>query len=185
MCYPCNLRCKAFYMILLFLQKTLRNEHRHIYILYTCLLKFCIQLSLNLLPDRIACRLDDHTALNAGVITQLCFLYHIGIPLCEIHIHGCDRFYKFLVVCHFLFPFPLQNKNAAFPSVRGHAALPPCCILILPLSPVLRYTFMQDSKAGSKASHAGISQPVDSLSGHFHFVLFLINVTFAISLCQS
>ena len=101
------------------------------------------------------------------------------------HIHGCDRFYKFLVVCHFLFPFPLQNKNAAFPSVRGHAALPPCCILIIPLSPVLRYTFMQDSKAGSKASDAGISQPIDSLSGHFHFVLFLINVTFAISLCQS
>ncbi len=36
--HPGHLRCKSFYMILLLFQKTLRDEHRHIYILYACLL---------------------------------------------------------------------------------------------------------------------------------------------------
>ena len=91
-------------MILLLVQQRLRNEHGKIYILYSYCFESCIQLLLDQFPDRIACGLNYHTSFYAGVITQLCFLHYIGIPLGEIFFHGSDRFYHFLV-CHFLSPF--------------------------------------------------------------------------------
>ena len=105
MCHPCNLRRKSFYMILLFLKKAFRNKYRHIYVLHACFLKSAVQLLLDILPDCIARRLDYHTALYACIIAEFCFLYHIRIPLGEIHVHGCDGFYHFFVVCHDDSPF--------------------------------------------------------------------------------
>ena len=93
MSYPCNFRCKTFYMIFLFLKQTLRDQHRQIYILYPCLLESAVKLFLNIFPDRIASRFDHHASLYAGIITQLCFLHDIGVPLGEIHVHGSDAFY--------------------------------------------------------------------------------------------
>ena len=58
---------------------------------------------LNILPDRITGRFDRHAAFYARIGAQLCFLYHIGIPLREILIHRGNRFYKLLVFCHFHF----------------------------------------------------------------------------------
>ena len=80
-------------MIFFFLQKALRNEERHIYILNSGFLKAAVQLMLDVLPDCITSRFDDHAALYACVVTQLCFFYHIRIPLGEILVHGCDGFY--------------------------------------------------------------------------------------------
>ena len=97
-------------MILLLVQQGLRNEHGKIYILYSYCFESCIQLLLDQLPDRIACGLNYHTSFYAGVITQLCFLHYIGIPLGEIFFHGSDRFYHFLV-CHFLSPFLFLKIN--------------------------------------------------------------------------
>ena len=91
--HPGNLRCKTFYVILLFFQQALRDEHGHVYILYPCLLEPTVQLLLNIFPDGITGGFDDHAAFYAGIIGQLGLLYHVRIPLCEIHIHGCDRFY--------------------------------------------------------------------------------------------
>lgn len=70
----------------------------------------CIQLLLDQFPDCIACGLDHHTSLDTGVITQLCLLHYIGIPLGEIFFHGSDRFYHFLV-CHFFSPFLFLKIN--------------------------------------------------------------------------
>ena len=91
--YPCNLRCKSFHMIFLFLKKTFRNKHRKIYILYPSLLESSVQLMLNIFPDCITGRFDDHASFYAGVIYQLCFFHYIRIPLCEIFVHGCNGFY--------------------------------------------------------------------------------------------
>lgn len=99
-CHPRNFRCKPFHMILFFLQKTLRNKHRKVYILYTCLLKSAIQFMLDILPDCISCRFDHHTPFYTCVIDQLRFLYHIRVPLCKIIFHGSDRFYEFFVFRH-------------------------------------------------------------------------------------
>ena len=103
MCHPCNLRCKAFYVVFFHLKQTLRYKHWHVYILHACLFKLCVKLLLDLLPDRIAGRLDDHTSLDAGVVTKLRLFHYVCVPLCEILIHGSNRFHKFLVVCHFLY----------------------------------------------------------------------------------
>ena len=50
-------------MILFFLEQALRNEHWHVYILYTCLFKHCIEIFLYILPDGITIGLKDHASL--------------------------------------------------------------------------------------------------------------------------
>ena len=74
-------------MILFLLEKTLRNKHRHVYIFHANLFKSSVQFLLDILPDRITGRFDDHTALYAGIVDEFRFLHHIGIPLGEVHIH--------------------------------------------------------------------------------------------------
>ena len=105
MSYPCNLRCKSFYMIFLFLKKRFRNKDWHIHVLYACLFKSSVQFVLDIFPDRISCRFNCHAAFNAGITAEFSFLYNVGIPLGEIVFHGCDGFYQFLVVCHDYFSF--------------------------------------------------------------------------------
>ena len=98
--HPCNLRRKALHMILLLLQKALRDHQRKIYIFNSRLLEPCIQLALDQFPDRIAGRLQNHESLNTGVARKVCLQHHIRVPLREIILHGGDRFYHFLVVRH-------------------------------------------------------------------------------------
>ena len=105
LCHPGYLGSKAFHMILLLLKQALGNEHRKINVLHASLFETAVQLIADVLPDGITSRFDDHAAFYAGVIDQFCFSYHIRIPLGEIFFHGCDRFYKFLVLCHVFSPF--------------------------------------------------------------------------------
>ena len=105
MSYPCNLRCKSFYMIFLFLKKRFWNKDWHVHILYASLFKSSVQFVLDIFPDCISCRFDCHAAFYAGITAEFSFLYNVGIPLGEILFHGCDGFYQFLVVCHNCFSF--------------------------------------------------------------------------------
>ena len=102
-CYPCNFRCKSFYVVFFFLQKAFRNQHWHIHIFYACFFESSVKFMLDIFPDRITRRFDRHTSFYTGVINQICFFYYIGIPLCEILFHGSDRFYHFFVFCHLYF----------------------------------------------------------------------------------
>lgn len=52
-------------------EQTLRNKKRHVYILHAGLFESAVKLFLDILPDRIACRTDDHTSLYRGIIDQL------------------------------------------------------------------------------------------------------------------
>ena len=98
--YPRNLRRKAFHMILLLLEQALRDEHGQIHILHACLLEPPVQLLLDIFPDRITGRFNDHAAFYACVINQFRFLHHVRIPLGEIRIHGGDALHQLLVFCH-------------------------------------------------------------------------------------
>ena len=80
-------------MVFLLLEKAFRDKHRHVYILHANRFKSAVQFLLDVLPDRVAGRFDHHTALYAGIVDEFRFLHHIGIPLGEVHIHGCDCFY--------------------------------------------------------------------------------------------
>ena len=170
-------------MILLLVQQGLRNEHGKVYILYSYCFESCIQLLLDQLPDRIARGLDHHTSFYASVITQLCFLHYIGIPLGEIFFHGSDRFYHFLV-CHFLSPFLFLKINCSYDlrkrKTPGHRSrkrdrsLGGTTLIdtnmypaLSPLTPVLRCAsplpgtlrLAQDSKGGFRSSVIRGSQP--------------------------
>ena len=93
MSHPCNLRGKTFYMIFLFIKKRLRDKDRHINILYTGLFKSAVKLMLDILPDRITCRFDRHTALNTCIATKLSLLNNVCIPLSKILIHRRNGLY--------------------------------------------------------------------------------------------
>ena len=99
MCHPRNLGRKALNMVLLHIEQALRDKHRKIYILHSRSLEPLIHLLLDQLPDCVACGLEHHASLYAGVVHKLSLLNYIRVPLCKIHLHGCNRFYKFLL-CH-------------------------------------------------------------------------------------
>ena len=98
---PGTLRGKALYMILFLLQKGLRDQHGHVYILMTCLLELVVQNLLYILPDRISVRsVYKHTS-GECIVDQFRLDAHIGEPLGEIHVHIGDFFNFFhIVFCH-------------------------------------------------------------------------------------
>ena len=91
--HPRHLRRKAFHMIFFFIQKTFRNKQRHIHVLYSGFFKTTVQFVLDIFPQRVSCRLDNHTAFHRRIIDQFCFFYYIGIPLREILLHTCNGFH--------------------------------------------------------------------------------------------
>lgn len=93
MCHPCYLRCESLNMILFLLEQALRDEQRHIYVLYTGLFKTAVKLLVDVLPDCVTCRFDDHAAFDRRIVNQLCFLNNIGVPLCKIFLHRGDLLY--------------------------------------------------------------------------------------------
>ena len=106
-CHPGNLRRESFHMILLFLKKRFRNKHGHVHVLHACFFEFPVKLMLDIFPEGISRRFDDHTSFYAGIPAQLGFFYHVGIPLGEILLHGSNRFNQFLFFCHDSSPFLL------------------------------------------------------------------------------
>ena len=107
----CALGSKACNVILFLLQKALRDKHRHINVLVTELLEARVKIVLNVLPDSVAVRTDDHTALNAGIVNKLRFLYYVCVPLSKINVHCRDLLYHFFIVCHFSLSFQKDKHN--------------------------------------------------------------------------
>lgn len=98
--HPGHLGGESLHVVLLLLQQALRDKQGHVHVLHARGLEPAVQLILDVLPDRVARGFDHHAALHAGVVAQLGLFHHIRIPLGEIHVHGCDGFHHFLVVCH-------------------------------------------------------------------------------------
>ena len=60
--HPCHFRRKSLHMIFFFFEKALRDKERHVYIFNTGLFKSAVQFFLDVFPDGISRRLEDHTA---------------------------------------------------------------------------------------------------------------------------
>lgn len=92
---------------------------------------------LNVFPDRVAVRLDDHAAFYAGVIHQLGFFNNIGVPFGKVNVHGSD------VVDHLLL---IRQEIQSFHDSCGKrcAAGPKAGILFL----IIQGIFLK-SKSGS------------------------------------
>ena len=78
---------KAVDVILLLLEQAFGDKHRHIYVLVSESLESCVEVVLDILPNSVSVGADDHTALNARVIYQLCLFYNVGVPLSKINVH--------------------------------------------------------------------------------------------------
>src|SRR5438552_16652448 len=80
-CHPCHLRRKPLDMLRFFLQKTTRNEQREVSIDHSSFLETCIQETLNMFPNGITIRSNNHAAAHRSVVGQLCFTYYLVVPL--------------------------------------------------------------------------------------------------------
>ena len=99
--YPSTFRSKALNMVLLLLEQTFGDKHRHIHIFVTCFLKSSVKVSLDILPDSITVWTDNHTSLNTAIINKLCLFYNVGVPLCKVLITACNGRNKLFVISHF------------------------------------------------------------------------------------
>ena len=79
-------------MLRLAAEKGLRYEQREICVLMSCSLEHPVKLSLYLLPDSIAVRLDDHTSPHCGILRQISLYHKIVIPLGVILLLACNFF---------------------------------------------------------------------------------------------
>ena len=97
---PGDFRGKTFDMVLLFLEQALGDEHGHADIDMAGLLELVVKDALDVLPDGISVRPDDHAALYAGVADKLRLKADVGVPLGEVLIHGRNVVDHFLLFCH-------------------------------------------------------------------------------------
>ncbi len=84
---PGNLRSKAFNVVFFLLKEAFRNEHRHIDVLVTGILEHSVKDALNVLPNCIAVRADNHAALYARIFNKLRLFNDIGIPFGKVLFH--------------------------------------------------------------------------------------------------
>ena len=110
---PGALGREAFDVVLLFVEEALRNEHRHVDVLVSGLLEITVKNALDVFPDGIAVRTDDHTALDARVADEFCFLADVGIPFGKIDIHGSDVFHHLFLLRHEKFSFKMIRDSFA------------------------------------------------------------------------
>ena len=97
---PRHFRSESFHMVLLLLKQALRDQQRKIDILHTSFLEPAVQFCLDILPDRVTRRFDDHAALNLCVTGQFRLFDNICIPLGKINFHRSDLFHKLFILSH-------------------------------------------------------------------------------------
>src|SRR5260370_41827769 len=79
--HPCKFWSETLDMFRFFLDKTTWNEQWKVSIEYSSFFEASIHKSLNILPDSITIRSDDHTASYRRIIFQLSFTRNRAIPL--------------------------------------------------------------------------------------------------------
>src|SRR5437763_16010231 len=71
-------------MLCFFLDKTTRNEQWEVGIEDARFLEPGIHEPLNMLPDGIAVRPDNHAAAHRSIVSQFCLTHYLVIPLRKI-----------------------------------------------------------------------------------------------------
>ena len=82
--HPRHLRRESVDMFLLFHEQAFGNEQREIRVDVARRLESRVQEALDVLPDRVAVRTDDHAALDRRVVGHLGALHHVEVPLGKI-----------------------------------------------------------------------------------------------------
>src|SRR5438067_11655736 len=82
--HPGKFWSESFYMFRFSLDKTTWNEQWKVGIQYPSFFEAIIHKSLNILPDSIAIRSDDHAASYRRIICQRSFTHNLVIPLGKI-----------------------------------------------------------------------------------------------------
>ncbi len=75
---------EAFDVLRLLREEIHRDKKREVRVLVPRRLKAFIKLGLDIFPDCVAVRTDNHCALDRAVIDETGFDDHVGIPLREI-----------------------------------------------------------------------------------------------------
>ena len=91
---------EAFHVLRLLHEVAQGDEHREIGILVPCRFETAVEFLLDVLPDLVAVRADDHRALDGAVVHQLRLQDDVGVPLRKIFGHVRDLFYEFVVLLH-------------------------------------------------------------------------------------
>ena len=97
---PCHLGRKAFDMFRFLHQERFRDEHGEIGILMPRRLETRVHLLLDEFPDPVSIGLDDHAALDIGIVDHVGVFDDIRIPTGEILRLRSDMFDKFFLFCH-------------------------------------------------------------------------------------
>ena len=79
-------------MLCFFLDKTTWNEQREVGIEYSGFLEAGIHELLNIFPDGVAIRPNDHAAAHRSIVSQFCLTYYLVIPLRKIIVLVDDIF---------------------------------------------------------------------------------------------
>ncbi len=91
---------EPFDVLRLFCHEAHGNKQREIGVFVSVILKTFVEFLLNIFPDRISVRADDHRPLYGAVIDELGFQHDVGIPLRKIGFDICDLCYELLFFCH-------------------------------------------------------------------------------------
>lgn len=91
---------KPFDVFRLAHEVTVRNKHREICVYVSCRFESRVHFALNILPDRITVRTDNHRSFNRTVIDEFGFKYDVGVPLRVIGFDVRDLFNEFSFLSH-------------------------------------------------------------------------------------
>src|ERR1035438_5268871 len=82
--HPRDLRVEALDVVRLLLQVRLRDEEREVHVLVAGALDHVVERPLDVLPQRIAVRTDDHATAYWRVVGKLGTTDHVRVPAVEI-----------------------------------------------------------------------------------------------------
>ena len=98
----CTLLCKAFHMLCLFREETLRDEQGEVGVLHASLFEHVVECVLHLLPDCIAVRLDDHAAAHVALLREVCLNHQFVVPFAVVLAAFCEEI-QFFCHCFMMF----------------------------------------------------------------------------------
>ncbi len=110
-----HLWSKPFDMVGLAGKEALRNKKREVGILHTCFLESGVQDRLNAFPNGVPVRLDNHAALDRGMLRHVCGRDNIQIPLVVIFRARREMFFVHSIysVAGNWFFFQAKGKNSS------------------------------------------------------------------------
>ena len=101
-CYPSNLGFESIKMTFFFFEIFFRDKHWEITVAYSGFFELGIQMTLDLLPNKIRIRLENITSRNIVVVNESSLDDYLRIPLWEVRNLISSNFKKSLSFSIFL-----------------------------------------------------------------------------------